>query len=118
MTTSVRSPRVHEAVDQLAGLEAVDEPAKAIGKAVRDAVPAGPVKDALSGVWLGHALHPLLTDVPIGAWTSALLLDWIGGRGSERAADRLIGVGLAASVPTFVTGLTEWADSEVGSAAV
>src|SRR5215204_3287435 len=118
MTTSVRSPRVHEAVDQLAGLEAVDEPAKAIGKVVRDTVPAGPVKDALSGVWLGHALHPLLTDLPIGSYTSAVLLDWLGGSDAETAADRLIGLGLLFTVPTAATGMTEWADSEVGDAAV
>ena len=114
MTTSVRSPRVHEAVDQLAGLEAIDEPAKAIGKVVRDTVPAGPVKDALSGVWLGHALHPLLTDLPIGTYTSAVLLDWLGGRDGRAAADRLIGLGLLFTLPTATTGLTEWADSEVG----
>src|SRR5829696_376536 len=114
MTTSPRSPRVHEAVDQLAGLEAVDEPAKAIGKVVRDTVPAGPVKDALSGVWLGHALHPLLTDLPIGTYTSAVLLDWLGGRDGRAAADRLIGLGLLFTLPTASTGLTEWADSEVG----
>lgn len=110
-----RSPAVHDAIDTLARQEPLDEPAKAIGKAVRDAVPRGPVKDALSGTWLGHALHPLLTDLPIGTWTSALLLDWLGGRGGRQAADRLIAIGLAATVPTAATGLTEWADSEVGN---
>jgi nitrite reductase/ring-hydroxylating ferredoxin subunit/uncharacterized membrane protein len=118
MTHTARSPAVHEALDALAAQEPLDGPSKAIGKAVRDAVPPGPVKDALSGVWLGHALHPLLTDLPIGAWTSALMLDWIGGREGRQAADRLIGIGLLATVPTAATGLTEWADSEVGSAAV
>jgi hypothetical protein len=38
----------------------------------------GAAKDVLSGVWLGHALHPILTDIPIGAWTSSVVLDWIG----------------------------------------
>ena len=88
------------------------------GKAVRDTVPAGPAKDALSGVWLGHALHPLLTDLPIGSYTSAVLLDWLGGRDAERAADRLIGLGLLFTLPTAATGMTEWADSEVGDPAV
>ena len=78
MTTSQRSP-AHEIVERIASLSQLDEPAKAIGKSVRKTVPAGPVKDALSGVWLGHALHPLLTDLPIGTWTSAVLLDWLGG---------------------------------------
>jgi len=118
MTSTPSAPAAHLVADRLAHLEAVDGPAKAVGKAVRGAVPAGPVKDALSGVALGHALHPLLTDLPIGSWTSALLLDWIGGKGSAGAADRLVGIGLAATVPTVATGLSEWADSEVGSPSV
>jgi nitrite reductase/ring-hydroxylating ferredoxin subunit/uncharacterized membrane protein len=105
----------HEAVGAIASLEPLDEPAATIAKKVRDTVPAGPVKDALSGTWLGHALHPLLTDLPIGAWTSAVLLDWLGGRSSHDAADRLIGLGLAFSVPAAATGMTEWADSEPAS---
>src|SRR5215207_7861517 len=103
MSTSLRSPAVHDAVEQLAGLEALDEPAKAVGKAVRDVVPPGAAKDALSGVWLGHALHPLLTDLPIGTYTSAVLLDWLGGRDGEAAADRLVGLGLLFTLPTAAT---------------
>jgi nitrite reductase/ring-hydroxylating ferredoxin subunit/uncharacterized membrane protein len=113
-----RTPRAYEAVESLAELEALDGPADAIAKQIRNLVPAGPVKDALSGSWLGHALHPVLTDVPIGTWTSALLLDWLGGSGSEQAADRLIGFGLAAAAPTFASGWLEYADSTVGDDAV
>ncbi|GAA4404439.1 hypothetical protein GCM10023168_17070 [Fodinibacter luteus] len=58
---------------------------------------------------LGHALHPLLTDLPLGCWTSAVLLD-LRGRPGDRAASRtLVAAGLAAVVPTAVTGLAEWA---------
>jgi nitrite reductase/ring-hydroxylating ferredoxin subunit/uncharacterized membrane protein len=110
----VAPPKLHAAVERLGRIEAIDPPAKPVGKAVRDAIPDGPVKDAISGTWLGHALHPLMTDVVIGPWTSALILDAIGGEGSERAADLLIGVGIAASVPTALTGASDWADSEVG----
>ncbi len=111
MTTSP----AYEAVDAIAELEPLDGPAKALGKTVRDAVPAGPVKDALSGRWLGHALHPLLTDLPIGTWTSAVLLDWLGGKASQDAADRLIALGVAFTVPASATGMTEWADAEPAS---
>ncbi len=107
-----------QAVDRIAALEPLDRPAAPLAKAVRDAVPRGPVKDALSGTWLGHALHPLLTDLPIGSWTSAVLLDWLGGAGSEQAADRLIALGLAFALPASATGWTEWADSEPASDAV
>jgi nitrite reductase/ring-hydroxylating ferredoxin subunit/uncharacterized membrane protein len=93
----------------------LDAPGKALGKAIRNAIPAGPVKDTLSGTWLGHALHPMLTDIPIGAWTSATLLDLLGGRDAEPAARRLIAIGLAAAPPTFVTGWNDWADTEPAS---
>ncbi|HUQ16366.1 MAG TPA: Rieske 2Fe-2S domain-containing protein [Candidatus Saccharimonadales bacterium] len=36
------------------------------------------LRDFLHGTWLGHPLHPLLTDVPIGALTVALILDLLG----------------------------------------
>lgn len=58
---------------------------------------------------IGHALHPLLTDIPLGFWTAATALD-LRGRPEDRAASRwLIGAGLAASGPTALTGLAEWA---------
>jgi hypothetical protein len=37
---------------------------------VNAAVPDGNVRDLLEGHWLGHVLHPVLSDVPIGTWTS------------------------------------------------
>ena len=118
MTTTAHAPAAHELVERIAGFEQLDPPAKAVGKTVRGTIPEGPVKDALSGTWLGHALHPLLTDLPIGTWTSAVLLDWLGGSQSEQAADRLIALGLASAAPAFVTGWTEWADSEPASDSV
>jgi nitrite reductase/ring-hydroxylating ferredoxin subunit/uncharacterized membrane protein len=77
------------------------------GKTVRP----GPLKDALSGTWQGHPAHPMLTDIPIGAWTSAFFLDVLGGEARHRAADSLIGVGVLAALPTAVTGLSELTDS-------
>jgi nitrite reductase/ring-hydroxylating ferredoxin subunit/uncharacterized membrane protein len=117
-TSEAGASRTHRAVERLEDATALDAPAEAIAKAVRDALPGGPVKDALSGTWLGHALHPVLTDVPIGTWTSALLLDWLGGRPARPAADRLIGIGLMAALPTVAAGASDWADSTVGNAAV
>jgi uncharacterized membrane protein len=67
--------------------------------------PAGPL---LSGAQLGHALHPLLTDFPLGCWTSASLLDLIGGRSARPAAQRLVGLGLLGTVPTVLSGLVEF----------
>jgi hypothetical protein len=47
-----------------------------VQRAVAAVLPRGPAKDALHGVSLGHPLHPLLTDLPIGFWTSAWVLGW------------------------------------------
>jgi nitrite reductase/ring-hydroxylating ferredoxin subunit/uncharacterized membrane protein len=107
-------PRAHALTQAIGSLSALDAPAAAVAKRVRGLLGPGPVKDAISGVWLGHPLHPLLTDVPIGTWTSATLLDLIGGPDSRQAAERLIGTGIAAAVPTALTGTVEYADSEPG----
>src|SRR5919112_2348247 len=112
MSEHLLPPGNRAPVRLLAGLEALDPLAKTLGKTARNVLKPGPVKDALSGTWLGHALHPLLTDVPVGTWTSATLLDLFGGKGSRAASQRLIGVGLLAAGPTFWTGWSDWADTE------
>jgi nitrite reductase/ring-hydroxylating ferredoxin subunit/uncharacterized membrane protein len=104
-------PRLHHLAERIGLASALDGPAEAVAKWVRGAVPRGPVKDTLSGTPLGHALHPLLTDLPIGSWTSATLLDVVGGRAARPASRRLIAAGVLAAVPTAATGLTDWADT-------
>ena len=66
------------------------------------------LKALLGGRWTGHALHPLLTDLPIGFWTSATVLDLIGGRRAATATQRLVGLGVLSAVPTAVTGWSDW----------
>ncbi|MGH7776324.1 MAG: Rieske 2Fe-2S domain-containing protein, partial [Candidatus Dormibacterales bacterium] len=66
---------------------------------------AGAVMDVLHGRWLGHALHPALSDLPIGLWTGSLLLDWLGRRGS---AALLSAAGSAAALGAALTGLADW----------
>jgi uncharacterized membrane protein len=57
---------------------------------------------------LGHRLHPVLTDLPLGCWTSASLIDVLGGRSGRSASTRLIAVGLLAAGPTAYAGLADW----------
>lgn len=97
-------------VDQIEGAEALDAPAQAVGKAVRENI-GGQLKDVLSGTWLGHPVHPMLTDVVIGSFTSATLLDLLTSDSGE-ASERLIGLGLLAYLPTAAAGVNDWADSE------
>ena len=115
MTERLLPPGNRAPVRAIAGLDALDPPAKKLGKAIRGLIPQGPVKDALSGSWLGHTLHPLLTDVTIGTFMSAVMLDWLGGERSRPAAERLIGLGLLSAVPTVSSGYSDWADTEVAS---
>jgi uncharacterized membrane protein len=98
--------------------ERLDGPADLVERLSRPLDAPGP-KRALSGAWMGHALHPLLTDFPLGAWTSATLLDLFGGRRSRAAAQGLVAFGVACTVPTIASGLVEWrttgaADARVG----
>jgi nitrite reductase/ring-hydroxylating ferredoxin subunit/uncharacterized membrane protein len=100
--------------DRIERVEALDAVAKPVSSAVGRALPAGALKDALSGTFLGHPLHPLLTDLPIGFWTSAWTLDIVGGRGSRDAARRLVGLGVLSALPTAATGVSDWADTVGG----
>lgn len=73
------------------------------------------IQNFLNGVWLGHPLHPVLTDVPVGAWTCTLALDSIASLSDneslEAAADITLATGLAAGVASAITGLTDWKDT-------
>jgi len=98
---------------------ALDQIAEPLSKAIRGAYEsAGPLgheaKNALHGVWLGHPLHPVFTDIPIGAWTTALALDAAanGNAGMRQAATFAIGVGLAGAVGSALTGLTDWSETD------
>jgi len=93
----------------------------ALQRAVAAAFKAGgnagrAVKNFLHGTWLGHPLHPALTDVPLGAWTTALVFDTLdaGSRGwpwqgaTRRRADDAILVGIVGAVGAALAGLTDW----------
>lgn len=96
--------------EQLEATEALDRLVEPAHRLVKRALPAGTAKDVLHGVWLGHPLHPLLTDLPIGFWTSAFVLDLVGGRRARPAADALVGLGVAAAIPTAAAGLADWSE--------
>jgi nitrite reductase/ring-hydroxylating ferredoxin subunit/uncharacterized membrane protein len=72
------------------------------------------IRNFLNGTWLGEPLHVVLTDVPIGAWTVALVCDGLelasGNREFALAADTALAIGLAGAAGAAVTGLTDWSD--------
>jgi nitrite reductase/ring-hydroxylating ferredoxin subunit/uncharacterized membrane protein len=73
-------------------------------------LPPGRAEDLLHGVPFGQPAHPAVVRLPIGCWTSAVLLDWLGGRGreAERASATLLAAGVAAALPAAATGLADW----------
>lgn len=95
-------------------LEALDGAGKLLDALASRALSNSVVTDILKGRWLGHAAHPMLTDVTIGAWTSALLLDLLGGDRAHEASDTLVGIGALSAVPTALTGLADWSQTEDG----
>lgn len=73
------------------------------------------VQDLLNGTWLGHPLHPALVEVPIGAWTCTAVLDVLAlvqdDEAMERAADITLATGWLVSLPSAVTGWSQWTDT-------
>jgi nitrite reductase/ring-hydroxylating ferredoxin subunit/uncharacterized membrane protein len=71
-------------------------------------------KDFLNGVWLGHPLHPAVTDLPVGAWTAAVALDGIEvatGRDLSGATSKVIGVGIGGALISAASGVADWVDT-------
>jgi nitrite reductase/ring-hydroxylating ferredoxin subunit/uncharacterized membrane protein len=72
------------------------------------------LKIFLNGTWIGHPLHPMLTDIPIGAWTLTIILDLVGllfglpqlGLASSITA----GIGVAGALAAAAAGLADWMD--------
>jgi nitrite reductase/ring-hydroxylating ferredoxin subunit len=104
-------------VDKQEWLDAVSEAVQPlVNKAFSETGEAGRLaKDLLTGVWLGHPLHPVITDVPIGAWTISSILDLISmaagnDDGLDRASDLALGTGILAAFGAAATGITDWSD--------
>lgn len=68
-------------------------------------------KDFLHGKWLGHPLHPILTDIPLGAYTVTAVMDVFelgGNKNYQSGADASLAVGLAGAAGAAITGITDW----------
>lgn len=72
------------------------------------------IRNFLNGTWLGEPLHVVLTDVPIGAWTVAIMLDALdlirNRREFSLAADTSVAIGLIGAAGAAVTGIADWSD--------
>jgi nitrite reductase/ring-hydroxylating ferredoxin subunit/uncharacterized membrane protein len=105
-------------VDRLVDQQWLDRAADSLAPPVRRALQAPRVsklKNLLHGVGLGHPLHPVLTDVPVGAWTAAVALDWADAAGREEygpGADGAIAVGLVGALGAALTGIADWSETD------
>lgn len=106
--------RIIDALDRQGWL---DQTSRAVQQVVQGAIKAGGpvaqrIEDVLHGTGAGHPLHPALTDVPLGAWTVAAVLDALEAVGGNRelgpGADAAIGIGLVGAAGSAVTGLSDW----------
>ncbi|MEU5877234.1 Rieske 2Fe-2S domain-containing protein [Spirillospora sp. NPDC047279] len=105
----VRRPVRPHPVDLAESLEharGLDRAVRTLSISVQRVLRPGKVKDALHGVPGGHPAHPPLTDLPMGLWISAAVLDLVPG--TQRASKTLVAAGLAGAVPTALTGIADW----------
>lgn len=95
----------------------IDSAAKPVQTAVSKVFESGgkvgtQIANLLNGTWLGHPVHPMLTDVPVGAWTASLALDALeastGQEGIGRAADMAVAIGVAGAAGSAISGLADW----------
>lgn len=95
-------------LDRLERATTADPVIRALQRGIRS-LPLGGARDLLRGRPLGHPVHPVLVQVPIGCWLSAAVLD-TAVPGARGAATTLTAVGLAGVGPAAVAGWVDWAD--------
>lgn len=83
-----------------------------------NSIPAGrKIKSMLNGTPIQHRLHPAIVAVPIGAFTTSLVLDGLSRFGNSsnavgyrQAADAAMALGIISTAPAIKTGLADWVD--------
>jgi nitrite reductase/ring-hydroxylating ferredoxin subunit/uncharacterized membrane protein len=110
--------QVFTAVGQWQWLRALDESVSAVVVPLYDRHRNALVVELMhGGRWAGHSLHTALSDLPIGLWSGALVLDVVGNElptsGNRMGAAGTLSVaGLVAASATAATGVTDWAVSD------
>jgi nitrite reductase/ring-hydroxylating ferredoxin subunit/uncharacterized membrane protein len=99
---------VRQTISRLEQASALDAVSDRLQGVIQKAVKPRRVRDLLHGTWLGHPLHPVLVQLPVGAFMSAAVLDALPGQ--NRAATTLIAVGTAGAAPAIAAGLMDWSE--------
>jgi uncharacterized membrane protein len=99
----VKADRLWKSLESARGLDRVGD---ALKRTLAPVVGQGVVRDALGGTWLGHPIHPAVVMIPLGAWSSAVVLDLAGHQSA--AARRLVGLGTVSASAAIATGWSDW----------
>lgn len=121
-TTSSTSPEQGTPQDTAPATPLTDRISDALQNAVKAVIgsnrkPPRRFRTLLNGTWLGHPLHPAITDVPIGAWLLAVIFDiiWLiapdANAWAARGAEAAVLIGILGALAAAVTGLTDWSDT-------
>lgn len=105
-------------LDAPAGWRGLDPAGRALSRAVHSALRSPGLADTLHGRWLGHSLHPVLAQVPVGAALSAAVLDVASlvsrdpaaRRGHRRGARVLTLTAVVSSLPAAAAGAADYSD--------
>jgi uncharacterized membrane protein len=100
------APTLEAAIDRVERAQELDGAAGALQRVVRKVFPSdGPLTDLLRGGPLGHPAHPAMVLVPVGAWTSATMLEVLG---QGKAACRLTAIGCVSALPAAMAGAVDY----------
>lgn len=111
MATDPAAPTIVRWTQRLEDAAGLDGPVQALEPHIRTAFGSGTRGAVLRGDWLGHALHPVLTDVVLGTWISSSVLDLVGRGQWSAPARTLVGTGILAFGPTAWTGWAQWSEA-------
>jgi nitrite reductase/ring-hydroxylating ferredoxin subunit/uncharacterized membrane protein len=106
--SSPRPNRLAHALDGVENWRALDRVASPLRAVVAPLTAGRRLRNLLSGVPLGHPVHPALAQLTVGCFLGAGLLDLRGRRSDRGASSALIAAGVTTALPTALTGLTDW----------
>lgn len=94
----------------------LDEFGNTVSSALHKFVKSSPVTqsaaDVLHGKQSGHPIHPIITDITVGAWLLGSAFDIASlvkpSKANRHIADTLIGIGTASAIPTALTGAADY----------
>ncbi len=118
-TPPINPPLRHlssEAIERMRWLDTLADPVQKWARSAASKPGLKKIKDMLHGVWFGHPLHPAIVSIPLGAWSSTLLLDslWLMADQPElaRGADITLMLGLAGAGVAAASGLADWSETD------